>query len=286
MVLYFSARIVTGKCMSQVETFDVSFLASVLELNQDCIKIISLEGKLLYMNKGGQHSMEIDDVSSCLDNQWVDFWTGTGKEEAEKSIQRAKEGFTSKFTDFCPTAKGTPRWWEVTVSPITDASGKVKYILASSHDVTDLMNLGGKLHRIALAQHFKEDYKNLVEQNNDLKAVLAQNKELNELLEGALGLCDDNIVVFDRNLNYIMVNETACKTLDRPSSDIIGKCIIDLYPEIIASKNHRNLLSALSGHTIQDDIPSLSGTKLYSTLYKPVTIDGKVMGILVKSKSR
>jgi len=272
--------------MSQIETFDTSFLASILELNQDCIKIISLEGNLLYMNKGGQHAMEIDDVSSCLDNQWVDFWTGTGKEEAEKSIQRAKEGFTSKFTDFCPTAKGTPRWWEVTVSPVTDAAGKIKYIMASSHDVTDLMNLGGKLHRIALAQHFKEDYKNLIEENNGLKAVLAQNKELNELLEGALGANDDITLVFDRNLNYIMANENACKALNRPSSDLLGKCIIDLYPETIASKNHRNLLSALSGHTIEDGISAANGSTFYSALYKPIKIDGQVMGVLVKSKAR
>lgn len=270
--------------MSRLETFDASFLASVLELNQDCIKIISLEGKLLYMNKGGQHAMEIDDVSSCLDNQWVDFWTGTGKEEAEKAIERAKEGFTSKFTDFCPTAKGTPKWWEVTVSPIIDTAGKIKYIMASSHDVTDLMNLGGKLHRIALAQHFKEDYKNLVEENNDLKIILAHNKELNELLEGALNTSGDIIVVLDRNLNYILANETACKILNRSSSDLIGKCIIDLYPQIIASKNHRNLLSALSGHTIEEDIPAADGAKFYSTLYKPLKIDGKVMGIVVKSK--
>ena len=41
---------------------------------------------------------------------------------------------------FCPTARGTPRWWAVTVSPILGQDGQVGQILAVSRDVTGLVD--------------------------------------------------------------------------------------------------------------------------------------------------
>jgi PAS domain-containing protein len=46
----------------------------VLESSKDCIKVLSLEGRILYLNNGGQHLLEVDDPDSTVDALWIDFW--------------------------------------------------------------------------------------------------------------------------------------------------------------------------------------------------------------------
>jgi PAS domain S-box-containing protein len=53
------------------------------------------------------------------------------------AISNAVAGGVGRFHAFCPTRKGTPKWWDIVITPITDAEGKVVRLLASSRDVTD-----------------------------------------------------------------------------------------------------------------------------------------------------
>ena len=41
-----------------------------------------------------------------------------------------------RFEAFCPTAKGSPRWWDVSVTPIRSDSTELFAILSVSRDVT------------------------------------------------------------------------------------------------------------------------------------------------------
>ena len=70
------------------------------------------------------------------------------------AIASARAGGVGRFTAFRPSAKGTPLWWEVVVTPICDAEGKPERLLAVSRDITAL----GELDRlkdqfIAVAAH-------------------------------------------------------------------------------------------------------------------------------------
>jgi PAS domain S-box-containing protein len=49
-------------------------LRQVMDSSQDCIKILDLEGRLIWMNAGGWSIMEIDDFESVKNQSWVDFW--------------------------------------------------------------------------------------------------------------------------------------------------------------------------------------------------------------------
>ena len=48
-------------------------LASVLEQSADCVKLIGLEGEVIWMNPNGQCAMEIDDFSKIEEQQWSDM---------------------------------------------------------------------------------------------------------------------------------------------------------------------------------------------------------------------
>ena len=42
-----------------------------------------------------------------------------------------------RFRAFCPTAKGSPRWWDVTISSVLNDEGDPAGYLAVSRDVTE-----------------------------------------------------------------------------------------------------------------------------------------------------
>lgn len=111
-------------------------LRSLLASSGDCIKILDLDGKLIFMTEGGQRIMEVSDFSLIEGCPWPDFWQDQGNVEAKAAIETAKAGKIAHFNGFATTMKGTGKWWDVTVSPIFDENGKVEKLLSVSRDVT------------------------------------------------------------------------------------------------------------------------------------------------------
>ncbi|MEZ2279985.1 MAG: response regulator [Microcoleus sp.] len=113
------------------------FKNRMLESSPDCIKVLNLDGQLLYLNTGGRCLLEIDDIAPYLNTEWLCFWDDDHRQQAEQAFAAAASGEIYLFRGYCPTAKGTPKWWEVILSPILDASGRVERVLSISRDITD-----------------------------------------------------------------------------------------------------------------------------------------------------
>ena len=62
---------------------------------------------------------------------------GQSRDLIEQAIAQARAGQTARFEAFCPTAKGTPRWWDVNVSPLRRPDGVIDGFIATSRDITD-----------------------------------------------------------------------------------------------------------------------------------------------------
>jgi PAS domain S-box-containing protein len=112
------------------------FNRSIIAASPDCIKVLDLEGNLLMMSEGGQNLMEVDDVSLILNTSLIDFYADEFQPDARNAITRAREGKTARFTAYCPTLKGTPKWWDVIVTPVLNANGKPEKLSAVSRDIT------------------------------------------------------------------------------------------------------------------------------------------------------
>jgi two-component system CheB/CheR fusion protein len=112
------------------------FSQRIIESSPDCIKVLDLEGRLLSMSHGGQRLLEIEDLAPYVTVPWPDFWKGPEHEAAAAAVARARAGDTAHFEGYCPTAKGTPRWWEVVISPLLDGRGRPERLIAISRDVT------------------------------------------------------------------------------------------------------------------------------------------------------
>ncbi len=114
-----------------------TFLRSVLQSSPDCIKILDMEGRLQGMNEHGKLLMEIDDFKKIEGSHWPDFWKGSDNDQANAALVEAKGGNIGRFQGFCETMAGTPRWWDVAVSPVMGIDGKPEKLLSVSRDITD-----------------------------------------------------------------------------------------------------------------------------------------------------
>ncbi|MDZ7956671.1 MAG: ATP-binding protein [Aulosira sp. DedQUE10] len=108
----------------------------ILESSNDCIKVLTLNGEILYMSEGGQSLLEIDEPTSFLNVDWASFWQGEDYDKALAAIAAAKAGSVGQFQGYLPTMKGQPKWWDSVISPIRDTSGHVVQMVAISRDIT------------------------------------------------------------------------------------------------------------------------------------------------------
>ncbi|CAN5574627.1 HWE histidine kinase domain-containing protein [soil metagenome] len=146
-----------GSDKAVLEGAGVYFL-SVVEASRDCIRVISAQGVVEYMNAQGQALFEIDDFEGRNRRKyWPDMWPDESRALVEAALRRTMAGESSAFRAFCPTAKGEPRWWDTTVSPILEA-GRVTRVLATSRDVTGEMR--AESHRQLLVNELNHRVKN------------------------------------------------------------------------------------------------------------------------------
>ena len=110
---------------------------SVFESSPDCVKLLDAGGHILAMNRNGQCAMEIDDFGTVQGAEWSTLWGQENRHEIEAAMAAARAGQNSTLSLECPTAKGTLRWWDVSVSPIPDHEGGIARILAVSRDITE-----------------------------------------------------------------------------------------------------------------------------------------------------
>lgn len=146
-------------------------IRSVLKSSDDCIKILDLEGRLLYVNAAGQSHMGITDLKTALNGSWFEFWQGPYVAKALKAFSETKSGQVSSFQGECRTLRGDSKWWDVALSPILEKEGKVFNILASSRDIT--------AYKLA-EEELRMAQQKLFEMNRDLEGKVRERTELAE----------------------------------------------------------------------------------------------------------
>jgi PAS domain S-box-containing protein len=111
---------------------------SIVDSSPDCLGILSLEGRLKQMTAQGRRLMEVEDFASVADIDWVKVWKGPARTEAKAAVEAALHGGNGRFQGYCPTLKGTPKWWDVIVMPVLGADGRPERVLTVSRDVSEL----------------------------------------------------------------------------------------------------------------------------------------------------
>ncbi len=110
---------------------------SIVESSIDCVKVLSLEGKVLDMNPRGRTLIGLHDSEQMRDIDWIVFWQREQDRQAmRQAIETARAGQMARLQGYTPTLDGTPKWWDVVVSPILGAKGEPARLLCVTRDIT------------------------------------------------------------------------------------------------------------------------------------------------------
>ncbi len=177
--------------------------AAIFESSNDCVKMLDRDGHLLSMNKNGQCMMEIDDFLVVEGLPWTSVWPAESSGAIRHALGEARAGRTGHFEAFCPTAKATPKWWDVIVTPVVDGAGRLEKILAISRDITDVRRANEQLRAS------RERFSLLLESST----------------EGIYGIGPDHICTF--------INGSGARMLGYEPGELIGR---QLHPVIHHSR--------------------------------------------------
>jgi len=117
------------------------FNRTIIESSPDCMKVIDLEGRLLMINESGRRLLDIDDVAPLIGQNWRILWPRAPTCEGKDALAEAKAGGICRFQEFHPTFKGTPKWWDVFVTPVRGSDGKIVRI-RQIHDTAPVRAAG------------------------------------------------------------------------------------------------------------------------------------------------
>ncbi len=109
----------------------------IVDSTGDCVKIMDLDGRLLYMNPVGLRLLEIPDLGQLLNRVVPEFFDGEFRRAAEEAIAQARSGGRGRFQYLMRIPSGAVKWFDAVVTPVTDANGAVVQLLAISRDITE-----------------------------------------------------------------------------------------------------------------------------------------------------
>jgi PAS domain S-box-containing protein len=254
------------------------FARRIIDSSNDCIKVLDLEGRILSMSSAGQKLLEIEDSESYLNLPWLDFWKIEDRETAQLAVNLARNDGVGIFRGYCETAKGTPKWWEVVITPIKDSFGNIERLLAVSRDTTAQKN----------AEHeLLEKQLQLEELNHALELKIEERtKDLQQQLNFTQTLLNAiPIPVYYKNIEgkYIGCNKAYEDFRGITTEDLYGKSVFDIAMPADAKAIHEidsNLLNSHESRQYMTSITRKDGTRREVVYHKASFTDstGEIAG--------
>lgn len=169
----------------------------MLDATPDCIKLVSVDGILLTMNKAGCLALNVPEHSG-FGMPWLPLLPEDVHPAGLEALRKAAAGQTARFPGKSMSPSGTI-YWDNLLTPLVDASRQVLSILCVSRDVTAKTLLERQLEEAVdreklLAQEMRHRIKNLLSvvlgllSLADREAISANTPEAaTEILRGKLG---------------------------------------------------------------------------------------------------
>ncbi|MBY0341155.1 MAG: PAS domain S-box protein [Rhodocyclaceae bacterium] len=204
---------------------------SIVNSSQDCLKVLSLEGRLLDMAEPGRRLMCVSDFEQVRNADWAnDFWSADAQRLARDAVIRARNGEVVQFQGYTPTLDGTMKYWHVTVSPIMGSDQRPARLLAISRDITIQHEAEEKL------RNFNAE----LESNLALRseALLASELRYHDLFESnPLPMW----VYDEETLAFVEVNAAAQKHYGYTKEEFLGMTLKDIRPSEEVAKLEEQL---------------------------------------------
>lgn len=226
---------------------DEQLLKSVLAASSDCIKVLNLEGMLVYMSDGGRLVMEVPAGTDIIGGIWTDLWGNPFKADAIMALDRARSGATGVFQGYAETYAGTKRYWDVRVTPMMGASGIPDHILVVSRDISHLKKVEQEREYLAneLSHRLKNAFSMVQSVINQTLRRAASLDEGRAVLSGRIGaLAAAQDILTRSTLDAVSITDVVTAALS-PHDSSEGKITLSGEPVLISGRQGLGLSLAL-----------------------------------------
>lgn len=115
-----------------------SAIARVMfQSSQDCLAVLDADGRVLQLKPAAVRVLELDAAASMAGERWSAVWPEGERPQLGQALELACVGQPVTFQAHCPTRSGKPKWWDVTVSRLSEKDGPAAFLCAM-HEITDL----------------------------------------------------------------------------------------------------------------------------------------------------
>jgi PAS domain S-box-containing protein len=146
------------------------------------------------------------------------------------------------------------RFWSPVNIPVTGPDGELRYILHRVEDVTEFVRADGAAAAKAIDADAREMYQRgqiLQDANLQLRRANAALAEARDLASGAerrareiLESISDAFMTLDRDWRIEYINREAARLLKRPERELLGKSIVEAFPDVEGSVFHEMFVRA------------------------------------------
>ncbi|AOW11592.1 hypothetical protein LPB72_22950 [Hydrogenophaga crassostreae] len=195
------------------------------ELNQqiiasspDCTKVLDLQGHVIQMTAQGCRLVDVDNFEEIKGSDWATWWKDENHTLAREALKAAAQGTSTRFVAFAETFKGTPKWWDTVVTPVTNANNKPVMLMAVSRDITQSYSHQQEIEALnaTLESRVLLRTQELAEANEHSQQALHQAQMLYQQAP-----CGYHSI--DARGCYVRVNQTELDWLGYAEDELVGK---------------------------------------------------------------
>jgi PAS domain S-box-containing protein len=218
-----------------------AYFQSIIEASPNCIRVLSVDGRLEFINQRGLELFEIDDFAVHRGRLWADGWPQEARAAIEQCLADAAAGRVASFRGECPTERGVRKVWDTTVSPVFGEGHAVVRLLATSRDIT-------------------------------------RELETQAFLDTVVQLLPSPLLVKDASTGrYVLINQAAEDVFGLTADDALGKNAFDLFAleeaQLFAEEDAEVIASGEMRISEEEPITTLTRGLRYFTTKKLATYD-------------
>lgn len=174
---------------------------AMLDASPDCIKVISLDGNVIALNKAGCLALGVP-AGSPFGMPWLPLLPASVHAAGAEAIAAARQGRNARFPGLSEQA-GETRYWDNLLTPVADEEGRVRAILCVSRDVTANTLLERELESALmreqlLSQEMRHRIKNVFAVVSGLIGLSEKEAADRDAPEGATGLLREKLAALAR----------------------------------------------------------------------------------------
>lgn len=116
-------------------------LRTIFESEPDCVKLQTIDGRVLDMNTAGLDILEVDDISEVNGHTVYEFINSEHHKSYEKLTKSVFQGNSEMMEFKIHSKNGRERWLETNAVPLRDNQNNISSLLAITRDVTERKEL-------------------------------------------------------------------------------------------------------------------------------------------------